>query len=65
MGTAKQKIKVCRECDGWCANKHMLQCSLCEDYYHEKCLLPEGVSSFEKEGLCLNCLDNKVNKFDK
>jgi hypothetical protein len=38
VGAAKQKIKICRECDGWCGNKHILQCFLCEDYYHEGCL---------------------------
>lgn len=53
LGKAKQKIKICRECDGWCANKHMLQCTLCEDYYHEGCVANQV--TFQEYGLCVNC----------
>lgn len=41
----------------------MLQCTLCEDYYHEDCL--NNKDSFEEKGLCLNCQDNRIQKFDK
>ena len=63
VGAAKQKIKICKECDGWCANKHMLQCTLCEDYYHEDCV--DNQKLFREDGLCANCGDNKINNFDK
>lgn len=64
LGQAKQKIKICRQCDGWCGNKHMVQCTLCEDYYHEQCLA-DSKDSFENSGLCLNCEKNRIGKFDK
>ncbi len=34
IDTVKHKIKICKECERWNANAHMMQCSLCEDYYH-------------------------------
>jgi len=29
VAVARQKIRICRECDGWSGNKPMLQCTLC------------------------------------
>jgi len=37
MGQARQRIKVCKICDGWSGKKVMVQCCSCEDYYHENC----------------------------
>lgn len=34
---ARQKIRICRECDGWSGKQLMLQCEICEDFYHLKC----------------------------
>ena len=38
IGAAKDKIRICKQCDGWSGNLKMLQCALCEDFYHENCL---------------------------
>ena len=34
LEAARHKIRICKECDGWSGNLKMLQCALCEDYYH-------------------------------
>jgi hypothetical protein len=41
----------------------MLQCTLCEDYYHEGCVANQ--SSFQEYDLCVNCETNRIDKFDK
>lgn len=35
---ARQKIKICKKCEGWSSNKSIIQCNLCEDYYHDSCV---------------------------
>lgn len=34
----KKKIKICKECDKWNGSSQTIRCTLCEDYYHDKCL---------------------------
>lgn len=51
IGTARHKIKICKHCDGWSRNSPMLQCTRCEDYYHEHCL-GHSKTAFENSGLC-------------
>lgn len=55
----RHKIRICRECDGWSGNSSMLQCTLCEDYYHEQCL-GDQKQAFEDSGLCSVCDREKI-----
>ncbi len=34
-----QKIRICKACDSWAKIKEkIIKCSVCDDYYHLKCL---------------------------
>lgn len=35
---ARQKIKICKKCECWSSNRSIIQCNLCEDYYHDSCV---------------------------
>lgn len=35
---ARQKIKICKKCEGWSSNNSMIQCIICDDFYHNSCL---------------------------
>ncbi len=35
---ARHKIKICKKCEGWNTNRSIIQCNLCEDYYHDSCI---------------------------
>ena len=61
---ARHKIKICKQCDGWSGRSLMLQCLVCEDYYHEHCL-DEGLQPFRDSGLCQECDQEKTGQFDK
>ena len=34
---ARHKIKICKKCECWSSNKSIIQCNLCDDYYHDSC----------------------------
>lgn len=63
LATARQKVKICSSCQGWCGNKTMLQCALCEDFHHQECL--DDPDAFIEDSLCPNCINNKLNTFDR
>ena len=64
LTAARHKIRICKECDGWSGKSKMLQCTLCEDYYHESCL-DKTKEAFEQSGLCSLCDNQELDKFNK
>lgn len=34
----KEKLRICKKCDKWNNINRMIQCSKCEDNYHQDCL---------------------------
>lgn len=58
---ARQKIKICKKCDNWSGSKSIIQCNLCEDYYHETCL-KKCPSADERDIWCCETCDKETKR---
>lgn len=63
-GLTRQKIRICRACDDWSGSEPLLQCSLCEDFYHLACR-GESREALSMTGLCMSCELNRIRELDR
>lgn len=62
---ARQKIKICKKCEGWSSNNSMIQCIICEDFYHDSCIPKCPSAEKRKTWCCDTCDSDQKKKSDK